>query len=683
MSLELWGGAECSIVRVGDTWRDSLRRSGHDERIEDLDLFAQLGIRAFRQPVLWERVAPAGLDHADWSWVDARLERLRSLGIRPIAGLLHHGSGPQGTDLLDPEFAAKLAAYARAVARRYPWIDAYTPVNEPLTTARFSALYGHWYPHAKSTSKFLQALANQCHGTALAMRAVREVNPAARLFQTEDFTYVTSTPELAHQASYENERRWLSIDLLCGRVTPAHPFHRAFVASGVSEALMRDLVCQPATPDVLGLNYYVTSERFLDARIAGYPPALVGGNGRDVYADVETIRVSSTGILGHGAALMQAWKRYGLPLALTEVHLGCTPEQQLRWLRDAWVGCVEASAEGADVRALTPWALLGSHDWTSLLVEERGDYEPGSFDVRTDPPRPTALAAMIAALARTGAYDHPALDGSGWWQRPERIRHPAYHLPPTAAPAFRAVPTRAPSWSQTKREVVIVGASPVSRALFAACKRRDLACRAVAGEPTRPDLLGGWAVVHMGRPPSAPPGSIDERRHDVWLAVGTEDRETRVEAPALSRLVVRAGMPFSVDDDTSFVARCALALREGRRFPVREDQSANVVYLPDLVDAVLDLLVDRAEGTWTVEHSDMLSRADLARAVAGACALPVTALWPIRATLPSRTTCSGPVQGSRQLLLRPVARALADYARATETTARNQRDERVGRIALG
>ena len=25
---------------------------------------------------------------------------------------------------------------------RYPWIDAYTPVNEPLTTARFSGLYG-------------------------------------------------------------------------------------------------------------------------------------------------------------------------------------------------------------------------------------------------------------------------------------------------------------------------------------------------------------------------------------------------------------------------------------------------------------------------------------------------------------------------------------------------------------
>src|SRR5918911_288026 len=101
--LELWGGIECTVNRVGDAHFDQLARSGHDERIEDLDLVASLGIRTLRYPVLWER----HLD-GDWSWADRRLERLRELGITPIVGLVHHGSGPLHTNLLDPSFAAQL-----------------------------------------------------------------------------------------------------------------------------------------------------------------------------------------------------------------------------------------------------------------------------------------------------------------------------------------------------------------------------------------------------------------------------------------------------------------------------------------------------------------------------------------------------------------------------------------------
>src|SRR4051794_2868661 len=139
--IELWGGVECTINRVGDRYFNQLQRSGHWQRLDDLDRFAELGIRTLRFPILWEALAPDSVDEIDWSWTDQRLERLRALGIRPIAGLLHHGSGPRYTSLIDPEFPEKLAAFAGAVARRYPWIDLYTPVNEPLTTARFSGLY--------------------------------------------------------------------------------------------------------------------------------------------------------------------------------------------------------------------------------------------------------------------------------------------------------------------------------------------------------------------------------------------------------------------------------------------------------------------------------------------------------------------------------------------------------------
>ena len=142
-SLELWGGLECTVVRIGNEFRNQCQETGHFERITDLDAIAALGIRTLRYPVIWEMIASEHPDLCDWTWTDERFARLRELGIQPIAGLVHHGSGPRYTSLLDPNFPELLARHAERVAARYPWVEMFTPVNEPLTTARFSGLYGH------------------------------------------------------------------------------------------------------------------------------------------------------------------------------------------------------------------------------------------------------------------------------------------------------------------------------------------------------------------------------------------------------------------------------------------------------------------------------------------------------------------------------------------------------------
>ena len=192
MAIELWAGVECTVARIGDVYRDEIVMTGHETRLADLDRLAELGARAVRYPVLWERVAERG-----WSWSDERLERIRALGMRPIVGLVHHGSGPRHTSLVDATFVTGLADFARSVAERYPWVRDFTPVNEPLTTARFSGLYGHWYPHGRDDATFSRALVHECAATARAMRAIRAITPDARLVQTEDAGRVFSTPELA------------------------------------------------------------------------------------------------------------------------------------------------------------------------------------------------------------------------------------------------------------------------------------------------------------------------------------------------------------------------------------------------------------------------------------------------------------------------------------------------------
>jgi len=425
--LELWGGIECSHCRLGDRYSDQLTRNGHWHRVSDLDAIAELGIKTLRYPVLWEHVAPNQPEECDWSWADARLPRLRKLGINPIIGLVHHGSGPRYTALHQDNFAAGLAQHAANVARRYPWLTHYTPVNEPLTTARFSCLYGHWYPHTSCDRTFVRALLNELDGTRQAMRAIREINPAAQLVQTEDLGQAHGTPAMQQRVEFENHRRWLSFDILCGRVTPEHPFWVYLLEHGASEEELRSWQHDPCPPDVIGINHYLTSERYLDEDTGHYWPCHSAGSGGQ-YADIEAVRVGCVPMAGVQSLLLQAWQRYQRPLTITEAHLNCTRDEQVRWLNYVWESAEGARREGADVRAVTVWALLGSYDWNSLLTRDAGHYEVGVFDVRSGQPRPTLLAKLSKALAHGEAFRHPVLQTPGWWQRPERVHF--RHQPP-------------------------------------------------------------------------------------------------------------------------------------------------------------------------------------------------------------------------------------------------------------
>ena len=419
--IELWGGVECTLNRVHDTQLDQLELSGHLVREGDIDLIAGLGLRALRFPVLWERAAPHPGQAPDWRWSDPRLARLRALGVRPIVGLVHHGSGPRHAPMGSGAFASGLGAFAAEVARRYPWVEDWTPVNEPLTTARFAGLYGWWYPHGNDVRVFVACLMDEILGTVAAMREIRRVNPAARLVQTDDLGYAYSTRRLAGLAAFENQRRWLAWDLLAGRVDRHHPLHGFLAAAGADPAALDRLVAEPCAPDVIGINHYVTSERFLDERIRRYPVGTRRHDGPVPFCDVEAVRVLAEPSPGVALRLQEAWERYRRPVAVTEVHLGCTREEQMRWLRDAWLAAHQARDAGADVRAITVWAMLGSHEWQSLLTRRTGYYEPGLFDVRSGAPRPTALARMTAELSAGRLPDHPALQGEGWWRRPVRL----------------------------------------------------------------------------------------------------------------------------------------------------------------------------------------------------------------------------------------------------------------------
>ena len=671
-SIEIWGGVECTVNRVRNRYLNQMARSGHLARVTDLDLFAGLGIRALRYPILWEQFAPDGFDRIDWSWADERLGRLRELGVRPIVGLVHHGSGPRHTRLDDPSFATGLAQFARLVAERYPWIDAYTPVNEPLTTARFSALYGLWYPHGRSIQRFARALHVQCRAVALAMQAVREVNPAAELIQTEDLGRVYATPRLAYQAEHENERRWLSFDLLCGRVNSDHPLWNDLLRWGLTPAELAEHAEHPCPPDVIGINHYLSSDRYLDENVSRYPELSPGGNGRDVYVDVEAVRVCTDCTFGLAPRLREAWLRYGLPVAITEAHLGCTREEQMRWLYEAWLSAQTLCDAGADVRAVTVWSLLGAYDWNRLVTRDAGHYESGVFDVRGPRPRPTALAGLVRTIACGQPPTHPVLAQPGWWHRDDRFFYPSAEGRSYAAPSGPGSQNMRDR--PAERPLAIVGVTgTLGRAFARLCDVRGIPYHALSRQEV--DITDArsvdaalkrfdpWAVVNCAGYVRVDDAERDEQacwranvtgpaalaagcaRHGAQLVTFSSDLvfdgrkgepylESDAPAPACvygrskaemearvleilpAALVVRTSAFFGPWDEYNFVTIALRELGAGQTVVASRDAVVSPTYVLDLVHASLDLLVDGEHGIWHLANRGALDWASLARRAA-------------------------------------------------------------------
>jgi dTDP-4-dehydrorhamnose reductase len=586
-------------------------------------MFADLGIRALRYPVLWERISPRDPYEHDFRWTDERLPEIRRLGMEPIVTLCHHGAGPAYTSLISDSFAPGLAAHAGTVARRYPWLRDWTPVNEPLTTARFSALYGFWHPHTKDERLFWLALLNEIDAARLSMRAVRRINPAARLIQTDDLGYCHATRPLRAEADFQNDRRWMGWDLLCGMVVPGHALWSRLAALGFADRL-RAIADDPCPPDVIGVNHYLSSERLLDHRVELYRDRPLADRGIGVtdgvpHIDVDAVSHLPDAALGIAGLLQQAWQRYGRPLAVTECHNAAPRCDQVRWFVDVWNDVAGLRGRGVDVRAVTAWALLGSHDWNRMLTRFDGHYETGVFDVRGGSPRPTLLAGVLKDLAAGRQPSGPVFHAAGRWRKPRQRGSDEVVLAPAAASAppplliigddgplarltVRACEARglhhASSWSDDYASVAAVRPWGVLDA-----RDHDGLC----GDPGPAPLFGHWAATRL---------ADVCRRLGIPGAVLTSHAQAGVVSASTRLLVVRAGPVYLPDDDWSPAARMLDALDGGKAVTADVAARWNYVYGPDLIDGVLDLLLDGAHGVADFVIAKAMSEADFARALA-------------------------------------------------------------------
>lgn len=163
--------------------------------------------------------------------------------------------------------------------------------------------------------------------------------------------------------------------------------------------------------------------------------------------------------------------------------------------------------------------------------------------------------------------------------------------------------------------------------------------------------------------------------HDMPSPLGVYGRskleaEERVLEAHPEALVVRTSAFFGPWDEHNFVTLALRALSAGERFAAASDSSVSPTYVPDLVNACLDLLIDGERGLWHLSNRGAVSWAELARISARLRGLDET-LIDDRPTSSLSLAAARPANSAlasrRGALLPPLEDALARYLRECET----------------
>ena len=405
--LEIIGAFESTYLPAHDV--DIIETSGHAVRWrEDLELLRELGVTRLRYPVRWHRVEPEP-GARDWAHIDEVMAFLRLEGFEPILDLVHHTSYPRWLTggFADPRFGPAFVAFAEDVARRYPWIPAYTLFNEPFATLFLSGHEAVWPPYHHGMEGFVGLLRNVLPSLAEASRRVRAILPAAQHVWTDSCEgHAGLDPAGEAFAAYCDDRRFFAIDAMLGRAGDRdRPFVAAVCAAGGEDLLE----LEPGRVDVVALDYYVHHEWCYRGR-GGHPPLEIAARLRHPHGPGHPQDLGVEGIVpsrrprGLAALAGEYHRHLGLPMILGETNLrGSTPDRAT-FLKHTLEQCEQARAAGVPLSGYCWFGLLDSLDWSSLLEHCRGDIDPvGVIALDEDLRRQRSSMSDSYAQAAAGA----------------------------------------------------------------------------------------------------------------------------------------------------------------------------------------------------------------------------------------------------------------------------------------
>ncbi len=366
-------GIECSYPTInhGKTRRDQLAECNHYERYkEDLGLVKELGLKVLRYGLPYYSIQQSP-DKYDWEFADQAMAEIKRLGITPILDLMHFGVPDWLENFQNPELPVHFAAYCEEVAKRYPWVRYYTPVNEIYVTARSSGKDGVWNEQLKTDKGFVTALKHCTAASIMGTQKIAKCRPDCVIVQSESAEYMHEMrTEPTPAVQLENKLRFASLDLLYAHQPDGEVVNYLYDNGMTRKEYDWFMAGEPPGYQVMGNDYYGRNEK------------MVLPNGEIC---------TSMDVLGWATITHDYYQRYKKPVMHTETNV-FDAKVAPTWLWKQWANILRIRKEGVPVLGFTWYSLIDQIDWETGLAEQKGTVNAcGLYDLDRKP-RPVADA---------------------------------------------------------------------------------------------------------------------------------------------------------------------------------------------------------------------------------------------------------------------------------------------------
>jgi beta-glucosidase/6-phospho-beta-glucosidase/beta-galactosidase len=354
------GGFECSTHKLRSGRRlDVIGATRHDELARsDYALLQRHGILSARDGLRWHLIERAPYQY-DFSCATEMFRAAKDTGMQVIWDLWHYG-WPDDLDIFSSAFVDRFVAFAREATKHLSEYE-HTPYLSPINEISFFSWAGGeggiFNPFAQHRGDEMKR--QLVRASIQAIAAIREVNPAARIFQVDPIINVVPRSQSADDRKHAEEYRLSQFeawDMITGRVQP-------------------ELGGRDDLIDVIGVNYYIHNQ------FVWQGPLIVPSDPR--YRHVSVM-------------LREVYERYRRPIFVAET--GIEDDTRPAWFRYMFKEVLLAMAAGVPVEGICLYPILNHPGWD----DDRHCYN-GLFDYADADGRREVFAPLAEEIARRTA----------------------------------------------------------------------------------------------------------------------------------------------------------------------------------------------------------------------------------------------------------------------------------------